>query len=130
MSGTGDRVQPDRSEEGSAMRKRRFNAKAHRLAALRADGWAIAEDVERRLASGHVTQDFLGFGDIILYHPRRGWWLEQVTVESALERHLKAAMANGKVEHWKVMGFGARIVVYPNRADREEGDMEPRVVVV
>ena len=130
---------------------KRFNAKSHRLAMLRTSGdWLIVEDVERRLAFGHVTRDLLGFGDILLYRPNerlgaacvgpgfiRGydippyWMLEQVTVASHGAEHIRAAQENKELRRkWLSQGFGARLVIYPDREDREGGDMDPTIADV
>ena len=141
-------------------RAKPWNGKSYRRTVLEREGWILFEDVERHLAFGHVTQDFLGFGDLILFHPERGWGLENVCVKGDLAAHVASALENQKLAEkwlrhkwqaltgtaWVAGGNGAgamtivpdyvrvqffaRIVAYPIKKDRDAGDFKPRIVPI
>lgn len=140
---------------GKKKRAPAWNGKKHRRQVQERAGWILYEDVERRFFN--LTHDYLGFGDLQLFHPERGWALEQVTVKSKLAEHVADALANKKLaEKWlrfshvmvndgdslapdldgprwfrvTEIPFAARIVAYPDRPARLKGDYEPRIVSI
>lgn len=119
-----------------------WNGKGHRRQVQERAGWTLYEDVERRFFN--MTHDYLGFGDLQLFHPMWGWCLEQVTVKSKLAEHVKDALANKKLgprwlrHGWLIQDlravrripFAARIVAYPDAPARKLGDFAPRIVPI
>ncbi len=131
-----------------------WNGKSYRRTVLEREGWILFEDVERHLAFGHVTYDFLRFGDLQLFHPERGWVLENVCVKQDLAEHVASALANpllaekwlrfawvAKPKGWQRgdvlagdeytdIPFAARVVAYPDKKHRAAGDFTPRIVPI
>lgn len=107
-------------------RMKPFDAKGATRKALLKAGYLIAEDVETW--RGGYKYDFIGFGDVLAYHPAKGLLLVQATVAEHLADHIKKAFAEPKVARWLGWGFRAEIWSYPRREDREDGDMEPVVI--
>ena len=69
--------------------------------------------------------------DVIGYHPSFGWVGVQACTESDFATHKKEFDDNKAVRPaWIDLGFRFEFWIYPNKADREEGDTEPRMVVV
>ena len=129
---------PISAEAPKKKRAKPWNGKVYRRTVLEREGWILFEDVERHLAFGHVTYDFLGFADLLLVHPVHGWVLENICVKGDLAAHVTDALGNKKIgPKWLALGrvfpgvpFSARVVAYPNRPQRLAGDFTPRIVPI
>lgn len=108
------------------MASRPFDAKGSTRKALLKQGYLMAEDVETY--RGGFKYDLLGFGDLLAYAPDKGLLLIQATVAEHQAAHIKKAFAEPRLAQWLGWGFRAEMWVWPSRADREDGDMEPVVI--
>ena len=106
---------------------KKFNAKGAARKALVADGWPLIEDGERY--HGGFTHDWQGFGDWVCYCPTRGQMMVQVCMAAHRAAHLKKALENPLLTRWLGWGHRAETWVYPSKEDREEGNVDPLVVV-
>ena len=108
---------------------KRFNSTLETKHRLEKAKWRVVIVTEEW--RGLFKYDLFGCIDVVAYHPKRGWVGFQACRESDMNDHLRKMQESDRLkEDWIAFGFGAELWVYPNKAQMDEGDVEPRVVVI
>ena len=100
---------------------KKFESTAQVKTDLKADGWKLVQKVEE-IRHG-IKFDMLGTIDVIAYSPDRGWLgVNGCTDKDALEHMINAQNSKELKEQWLDFGFKYALFIYPDKADRDEGE--------